>query len=270
MKTIVWGLALLSAAWTAAGDTAPPAPLPCAHAHNDYEHQRPLLDALDCGFCSVEADVWLVDGQLLVAHNRSQTRKERSLQSLYLDPLRERVKKNGGRVYPGGPSVTLLIDFKTDATTTYRALNEILKPYETILTAFHSNRTETNAITVIISGNRPLELMQSEPDRLAAYDGRLADLEVPASPHYMPLISDNWTTHFQWRGRGPLPEGEREKLKQLVAKAHQQGKRVRLWAAPDLPAAWRELLAAGVDLINTDDMDGFRRFFLDRSPSKTK
>ena len=44
-------------------------PLPQAHAHNDYEHDRPLRDALDPGFTSVEADVWLVDGKLLVAHD---------------------------------------------------------------------------------------------------------------------------------------------------------------------------------------------------------
>src|SRR5256885_4523438 len=56
-----------------------------AHAHNDYEHPRPLLDALDCGFLSVEADVFLVNGQLLVAHDREKTSPQRTLQSLYLD-----------------------------------------------------------------------------------------------------------------------------------------------------------------------------------------
>ncbi len=36
--------------------------LPQAHAYHDYHHARPLLDALAHGFCSVEADVFLVDG----------------------------------------------------------------------------------------------------------------------------------------------------------------------------------------------------------------
>jgi len=49
-----------------------------AHAHNDYQHKRPLLDALDRGFCSVETDVHLVDGQLLVAHTRSGVKPERT------------------------------------------------------------------------------------------------------------------------------------------------------------------------------------------------
>jgi hypothetical protein len=36
-----------------------------AHAHNDYEHDRPLFDALSNDFKSVEADIWLVGGELI-------------------------------------------------------------------------------------------------------------------------------------------------------------------------------------------------------------
>ena len=61
-----------------------PVPLPQAHAHNDYHHPRPLLDALDHGFCGVEADIFLVDGELLVGHDRTELKPERTLESLYL------------------------------------------------------------------------------------------------------------------------------------------------------------------------------------------
>src|SRR5437773_5144245 len=91
----------------------PPRPLTRVHAHNDYEHKRPLLDALDHGFCSVEADIFLVEGKLLVAHELGQTKPERTLQALYLDPLREHVKANGGRVFKDGPEFTLLIELKS-------------------------------------------------------------------------------------------------------------------------------------------------------------
>src|SRR5438477_8275309 len=90
--------------------TNSPPPLLRAHAHNDYEHPRPLLDALDHGFCSIEADIYLVENKLLVAHDRDQAKPERTLQALYLDPLRERARKNGGRVYPNGPEMVLLVD----------------------------------------------------------------------------------------------------------------------------------------------------------------
>src|SRR5213596_3353196 len=173
-------------------------PLRHAHAHNDYEHKRPLLDALECGFCSVEADIWLVDGSLLVAHDQNQVKPERTLQALYLDPLRERARRNGGRVYPHGPEVILLVDVKSDAEKTYTALREVLKEYSDVLTVFHSGRTATNAVTVIISGNRDRSVMANETVRYASLDGRLEDLDSNATRHFIPLVSESWTKLFKW------------------------------------------------------------------------
>src|ERR1044071_3423936 len=125
---------------------AQPRPLINVHAHNDYVHPHPLFDALEHGFCSVEADIHLVDGQLLVAHTRSEVKPGNSLQRLYLDPLRERIRKNGGRVYPGGPEFTLLIDIKSSWQNTYPVLREVLKQYADILSSFESGRKTTNAV----------------------------------------------------------------------------------------------------------------------------
>src|SRR5580700_1828384 len=120
------------AAALAADEKKPEAvvPLKNAHAHNDYEHKRPLFEALENGFCSVEADVFLVDGKLLVGHTRSSLRPERTLESLYLDPLRERAKANGGRIYPGGPSIFLLVDVKSSGKDTCATLLKILDGYD--------------------------------------------------------------------------------------------------------------------------------------------
>lgn len=255
------GLLCLVALSGFAAEPGRPAPLTRAHAHNDYEHKRPLLDALDQGFCSVEADVYLVAGKLLVAHDLKDVKPERTLQALYLEPLRERVRKNGGHVYREVPTFTLLVDIKSDATNTYIALREALKGYAQILTRFHPAQTEANAITVILSGNRAGGLMQSARERLAAYDGRLEDLDSGASPHFMPLISDNWTKYFKWRGVGPMPDEEKQKLKGIVDNTHRQGKRLRLWGTPDSPAVWSELLSAGVDLVNIDDLKGFQKYY---------
>ena len=71
-------------------------PLAQAHAHNDYDHDRLLLDALEHGFTSVEADVWLVDGELLVAHDLADAKQGVTLESLYLDPLQEMVRSQPG------------------------------------------------------------------------------------------------------------------------------------------------------------------------------
>lgn len=254
-------LFLLSASVGSTAATPTDVPVqPRAHAHNDYEHPRPLLDALDQGFGSAEADIYLVDGALLVAHDRPQVKPERTLDALYLKPLQARVRANGGRVHRGGPSFSLLVDFKGDADATYAQLRRALQPYRDMLTIFTPNGTRTNAVTVILSGNRPWKTMETETERLAGLDGRLPDLETNPSPHLVPWVSDNWKNYFQWNGQGEFPADQAAKLRDLVSKAHAQGRKIRFWAAADSPEVWKVHWDAGVDLINTDHLPELAAF----------
>src|SRR4051812_49903964 len=91
-------------------------------SHNDYEHKRPLLDALELGFCAVESDIYLVDGQLLVGHEVADLKPERTLSSLYLDPLAQRVRKNGGAGFPPCPQVLLFILVQSKKGNTHQKL----------------------------------------------------------------------------------------------------------------------------------------------------
>ena len=102
--------------------------------------------------------------------------------------------------------------------------------------------------------------MEKQTKRLAGYDGRLSDLGQAASSDFMPWISDSWRSHFKWRGKGELPEEEQAKLKRIVEQAHKDGQKVRFWATPDNPAAWKVLHQAGVDFINTDRLEALAKF----------
>ena len=243
---------------------AEPVPLSRAHAHNDYEHARPLFDALDCGFGSIEADVHLVNGALLVAHDAKDVKPARTLETLYLAPLRERVRANGGRVYRGGPTIVLLVDVKTEAETTYAALDAVLKTYAEVLTRFTGGTAQLGAITVIVSGNRARATMAAQAVRYAALDGRIEDLTGPATsnagPALIPLVSDNWTKVFGGKWSGPMSPAVAAKLKELVENAHARGQIIRFWNTPDTPGVWGALSKAGVDLINTDRLTELRDF----------
>lgn len=230
----------------------PPQPLERAHAHNDYLHARPLHDALSYGFCSIEADVFLVEGALWIGHDPTQLTRERTLESMYLAPLAERIAANQGRVYLAGPRITLLVDFKTEAEATFTALETLLRKYESMLYREVDGQAIDGAIQVIISGNRPEERIATSRQRLAFMDGRLPDLDDPSSRTWMPLISDHWPSHFSWNGEGEMNSAERDKLVTLVRRAHEQGRRLRFWATPDQVAMWQVLNDAEVDLINTD------------------
>ena len=235
---------------------------PCrqAHAHNDYLHERPLLDALDCGFGSVEADIYLVDVKLLVAHTQSELSPERTLQSLYLDPLRARIKKNSGKVHVAGESFTLLIDIKSDGKSTYRALHTLLSEYRDILSYVEWGTEHPGAVTAVVSGNRATDLIAADFTRYVGIDGRLSDLDSDSPDNLLPLISDNWTLHFRWRGVGEFTQSERDKLTSIIERAHKKKRRVRFWATPDNLLVWAALKDAGVDLINTDDLNGLSKF----------
>ncbi|MFB9908901.1 phosphatidylinositol-specific phospholipase C/glycerophosphodiester phosphodiesterase family protein [Allokutzneria oryzae] len=258
---------------TAPGIAAPSRvkPLPQAHAHNDYEHTRPLLDALANGFTSVEADIYLVDGALLVGHDPDDLRPDRTLQSLYLEPLRQQVIANHGRVHPGRPGLfQLLIDLKNTGAATYAELDRVLRSprYSWMFSQYVSGKVVRGAVDVVVSGDRPRQLMSGQRHRLAFYDGRMtdaADLGPGSDAKLAALVSDNWTKLFTWNGVGPMPAAERAKLREIVATAHRAGQRVRFWATPDSPgpereAIWRELVTSGVDHLNTDDLSGLRAF----------
>ncbi|EFL42664.1 phosphatidylinositol-specific phospholipase C/glycerophosphodiester phosphodiesterase family protein [Streptomyces griseoflavus] len=244
-----------------------PNPLWRAHAHNDYEHPRPLLDALDHRFGSVEADIYLAGGQLLVAHDPEDLDPSRTLESLYLGPLAARVRAHHGSVYRGHRRpLQLLIDIKTEGASTYLELDRQLGRYRSLFTTYAHGRVLPGPVTAVVSGDRAARApMEAQRVRRAFYDGRLTDLGSTAPASFVPLLSDNWTLHFTWRGVGAFPDAERRKLRGIVDTAHARGQRVRFWATPDLPgpdrdALWGELVAAGVDHLNTDDLAGLASF----------
>lgn len=231
------------------------------HAHNDYEHPHPLFDALSHGFPSVEADIHLVNGQLLVAHDPDQVNPSRTLQSLYLDPLRKRAQQFHGRIYPkGDPFFYLLIDTKTDTNATYTVLRRVLEDYADILTEFDSNGVKQKAVTVVLTGNRPRQMLAEQSVRLAGLDGVITDLKTPDPKGLILWISDNWKDYFLWRADGPFQGKEKARLREIVSKTHARNLKLRFWNAPDTPVFWKEMRDNGVNLVNTDDLAGVETF----------
>ena len=242
--------------------------LPRAHAHNDYLHKKPLLEALELGFGSIEADVFLRDNDLLVAHTVFGLRKERTLKTLYLDPLRTWIRDNGGQIYPDGSGIWLLIDIKSDAEETYQQIHAQLEEFAEIISSVRDGELTARPVTVVISGNRPVERMRQQRFRLAGIDGRPGDLESRDPTHLIPWISTDWKSHFRWRGVGPLPEDEQRRLAEFVTRCEGQGRQLRFWGTPDQPVVWQQLWNARVSLLGTDDLLGLARFQREQTPTR--
>lgn len=258
MKPVVSILLLLLV--TSCLATAQPVPLPNAHAHNDYEHDRPLLDALSHGFTSVEADIFLLKDELYVSHNKPLSLKSTgTLKELYLQPLDSITRANGGKVIPGysGPFY-LMIDFKNDAEGTHAKLVEQLQPYKHLL----QTNSQNGPVTIFISGERPLSTILNDPHNLVSLDGRPNDLGQGIPSEKMPVVSTSFKSLGYWNGNGEIPFDIQFKIRQLSDAAHKEGKKLRLWATPDNEQAWKVLLDNQVDFINTDDLPGLKAFLL--------
>lgn len=265
MKSMIFVLFVSSTLYTHAQT-----PLLNAHAHNDYEHDRPLFEALENGFISVEVDVHLINGELYVSHDEpTDLSKTRTLGDLYLKPLMDHIKRNEGRVHKSYDDYFyLMVDVKTQAESSYPVLRSLLEKYKSMLSVVSGKEDQKGKpVKVFISGfhGRPYKQILSDKVKYAGIDGRPDELNEEVPSAYMPVISDNYNNHFSWKGTGEVDGKELYKVTKLISEAHRQGKKVRFWAAPDYPEVWDFLLSIGVDLINTDRLADFREFMQEKN-----
>ena len=261
------------------------------HSHNDYDRAHPIDDALAAHADSLEVDVhmqnqvrWRWPGLSRLAHGDLGFRREPALlvghgsleatlhhdtlEDLYLKPLQQKIDAAGGQL-PDGP-LTLMIDLKSekrdgDKMSAWKNIAPVLERYRSMLTRYENGREISGAVNVVISGTTPevRNAIAQAPTRYTAIDGTLGDLDHSPSPTLTPQVSARWSDVFHWNGKGPMPEAERERLRDLTAKGNAQGIRVRFWEAPDNPQAWCELVDAGAE-VNTDQPQAFARWLEQR------
>ncbi|MDB5116879.1 MAG: hypothetical protein JWQ79_2371 [Mucilaginibacter sp.] len=238
-----------------------------AFAHNDYRHKHPLMDAESNGYTHIEADVFLHFNKLVVAHINPYFKGNRTLENLYLNPLLEQVTKNNGHVYAGNDQpVTLMIDIKSDAKSTYAQLRQVLEKYRPMLSSYDNGVVTPGAVTIVLSGHKPYDVIKNEQTRLAFIDEDLRKTaKDTATRNVFTMASCKYSNLLHWKGSGNISAREEDRLRNYVAMAHKNGEQVRLWASPDNKAVWKEMLSCGVDLINTDKLVTLRNFLLARS-----
>ena len=237
--------------------------LPQGHAHNDYKHARPLSAALEAGYTSLEIDVYSKKGVLRVAHWPLLLANQPRLGPLYLAPLRARIAENGGTVFPGDSTqLVLMIDLKRDVPGLYTLLRAEFSAYLDLIETHSRGQVRWGPLKVVLSGGPPLDSLLAQEVRYFSADGNPSQWARAYSPELMPRGSTNFRSHFKWRGKGKMPLAEQQKLAKMVAKAHLHQRKIRFWATPDSPAVWKALLDAGVDWINVDDLENFRKFYL--------
>ena len=219
-----------------------------AHSHNDYVQAFPFWSAWKQGFGSIEADIFLQQESLLVAHEKSQLNIHNTLDSLYFKPLQRAILQNKGQVYPDSNRfLQLMIDIKTEARSTLSVLVDSLKKYPVLINC--------PTLIITISGNRPApEEFVNWPSwiHFDAVPGIIYSSQALAK---VEMFSDNFKKYSSWNGKGRMPELEKTALLSVINRSHQSGKKIRCCNAPDGLKSWYAFTSMGGDDRNTEQVE---------------
>lgn len=216
------------------------------HSHNDYEHQRFLVDAMENNFKSIEVDVWLSGGEVKISHLPWNFKG--TLEELYLEPLQVMVDSREFKVTETNP-LLLWIDIKDLRRGVIRKLARVLERYPMI----------GKEIRIILTGNKRLKkrFMEDYPHIPVERDSNQIDEDSKDHTWY----TLKWSKFFEWDGVSEISQNELEELRLLVTSIHAQNRRLRFHASPDTEKYWELMKKLNVDLIDTDKVSLLNKFW---------
>lgn len=246
------------------------------HSHNDYTRHVPIFDALAVGCESVEADIWLRNNDLLVGHSEGSLSPERTLRSLYIDPL-ARILEQQNKYHPAAAtsvgvfdsspstSLILLIDMKSDGFATWSTLSAQLEPLREkgLLTIHNGSALVPGPITIVGTGDTPFDLVLNMTTRDIFFDAPLASLSLDvynATNSYYASSSLGAAVGKTWFGR--LSSRQLRTVEAQTRLAREFGLKARYWDTPTWPISWRnrvwsDLVRHGIGeggFLNADDV----------------
>lgn len=252
-------------------------PQKAIHSHNDYWRDIPFYTALSVGCISVEADVWLYNDTLYVGHEESALTAARTFDSLYVQPILDTLRRenpsspfvtsptrNGVYDTDAGQTLYLFVDVKTEGEATWPAVVAALQPLRdaAYLTTWDGTAITQGPVTVIGTGNTPLDQVQPVQQRDYFFDANLALLSSSQSTitaEVSPIASTQFSKYFGTINGTTFNDTQLAILSEHLAAARSKGIMPRYWDTPAWPistrnAVWTTLIEAGVGLLNADDL----------------
>jgi glycerophosphoryl diester phosphodiesterase len=222
-----------------------------AHSHNDYEQKQPFEAAYNLGFDSIEADLYLKDNEIFVAHDWNKILPERAFKNLYLNPLLAKITENNGYPYSIKKPLTLMLDLKKEGRELMKVLFAQLSQY----------KKELKHVKIVLSGDMPPPEEFKNYDKIFYFDGRKELLYSKKEFKRVAFVSASFLDFGKfWMGKTPMPDETFQKIDLFVKEMHHKGKMVRLWATPNTVLGYETLQKLKVDIIGTDDLELLSNF----------
>lgn len=230
------------------------------HSHNDYCRRAPFWQAYAQQVYSIEADVFLHDGQLLVGHDVEDLSPELTFEGMYVEPLVTLYKRNGGRAWKDSDEpIQLMVELKSETEPTLRAVTALLDRYPEVF----DTAVNPDAVRIAVTGRVPAPEEFGNYPAYVLFDGEWDRNYTPAQLERIALVSANFQDYSQWNGKGSIIPVELAKIERIIDRAHAWGKPVRFWGAPEGTTVYYTFYDLGIDYLNTDRPEVCAGFFDD-------
>ncbi len=228
------------------------------HSHNDYNRTAPFWEAYSQHCRSIEADVFLHEGQLLVGHELEDLKPENSFLRMYVDPIVRTFHANGNRMWAGSNDrLMLMVELKSATEPTLTEVIKLLEQFPDVFCA-------PDAVQVAITGNTPAKEKFLDYPAWVGFDGDIRENYTPAQLERVALVSNSFRMFAKkWNGKGRMIDPELNAVTAAIEKVHSWGKPIRFWEAPEGTTAYFTFWKMGVDIINTDKPAVASLFFSD-------
>lgn len=241
------------------GAAAQPDPV-SIHSHNDYARRVPFYEAYAQQVASIEADLFLRDGVLLVGHDSETLAPDMTFEALYVEPLVTLFGRNGGRAWRGSDrTLQLLVELKSETAPTLRAVVDLLARWPEVF----DPAVNPGAVRVVVTGRVPAPARFGDYPAWIGFDGAWDADYTPEQLERVALISADFRDFSQWNGKGSIIPAERREVERVIERAHGLGKPVRFWNAPEGTTVYYTFYNMGIDYINTDTPEICAAFFND-------
>lgn len=228
------------------------------HSHNDYWRPVPFWTAYSSKLYSYEADIYYVDGQIYVAHDREDIKPENTLEKLYIEPIVSVYKANEGKPWKDAKhGIQLLVDIKDETDPSMQALSEAFGRYPEVF----DRSVNPYGVQIAITGNFPEPEDFDKWPKFMGIDGRLDIDYTPEQFERVVLISEYLGDFVKWNGKGTLIPEQEEKLKEVIDRVHKMGRPIRFWSTPECETTYYTFYNLGIDFVNTDDPASASAFF---------
>ena len=206
------------------------------------------------GIHHFEMDVMPIYGELYVTGSMpdSANHTKPTFNQAYLLPIYMQFQKNGNAILPRvNHESFIILNLAFDPSKVYQILRSELGPMHDMLTYKSDGEWHKGNLQLLVKDETLKAKINQNNRVLVGVIGEKSDIDNGFNAKVMPIIELDFSELTSWNGFGNIPFEDYLSIKNMVAKVHENEKKLCIADCPKSEDAWEVLTKAKVDFIST-------------------